>query len=171
LSAVAGSGSAQRPVPVPEVVTPPPAPADTQPELPGAGDATLPPSAWTISFALSSSLSRMTYDWQVGPRNAGSLYSSRGLSQPPTTHEVSFRASDAALRALKARLTEDHCCAAFRSSTCRVLDAPPASIAFSMAELQCAARATPECTDEKPAQRCFQHLKTFLRASCGARCE
>ncbi|MEO8904058.1 MAG: hypothetical protein ABI488_17110 [Polyangiaceae bacterium] len=114
----------------------------------------------------------MSYSWEVGPGNAGAMHSAhwRDLKHP-TSSEVRFRASNATLRALKAKLIKDDCCAAFRASTCRAFDAPPATIAFSMGDLQCAARATPECTEERAARRCFDHLEGFLRAACGARCK
>lgn len=149
-----------------------PVPPDTQPEQPLRGNQAAPPSEWAVHFSLASSFSRMSYDWGVGPGNQGRMRATHQLdSKPPTVRAVHFRASNAALQSLKTKLATDDCCSAFRAETCRVPDAPPAEIAFSMGELQCAARATPECTSNPRARQCYEHLKSFLRAACGARCK
>lgn len=168
---VAGADSAQTAVTIPAPVIAP-VPPETQPQQPPGGNPAAPSSEWAVSFSLASSFSHISYDWGVGPGYQGWMHAAHQLdSKHPKVRAVNFRASNAALHSLKTKLATDACCAAFRAETCRVPDAPPAEIALSMGELQCTARATPECTSDPRALQCYEHLKNFLRVTCGARCE
>lgn len=154
-------------------VTVPPTPAIVQPELAlsdaGPND---PPSRWMVSYAVSSTFSKMSYAWSVAPNNSGEMHASQGLDpKRPARRDVKFHPSDASLRELAASLQKDDCCATWRASTCRVPDAPPADISFELGGLRCTAHATPECTEDARMHRCFQHLDAFVHAACGAACE